>query len=225
MQTQAQSLLPFATDEWLDPTHAAQAGLLRAGAAMEPGLWDEMRHADGTLRERWRDFARWLPAPQGDTLAADLDRRCVQLARQIRHDGITHNVFGEHGAAPRPWSLELLPLIIDPGDWAVIEAGVMQRAALMEAMLADAYGPQRLLHEGLFPPALLLRHPGYLRSMRGVEPASGLRLHLVAFDLVRAPDGAWQVLGCRSQNPSGLGYVLHNRLLVSRQLPDAFREQ
>lgn len=225
MQTQAQSLLPFATDEWLDPAHAAQAGLLRAGAAMEPGLWDEMRHADGTLRERWRDFARWLPAPQGDTLAADLDRRCVQLARQIRHDGITHNVFGEHGAAPRPWSLELLPLIIDPGDWAVIEAGVMQRAALMEAMLADAYGPQRLLHEGLFPPALLLRHPGYLRSMRGVEPASGLRLHLVAFDLVRAPDGAWQVLGCRSQNPSGLGYVLHNRLLVSRQLPDAFREQ
>ena len=223
-QTQAQSLLPFAAEDLLDPAQAAQAELLRLGPGMEAGLWDEMRHADGRLRDRWRAFARWLPPPQPGSLAEDLDRRLAQVQRQIRHDGITHNVFGTQGAAPRPWSLELLPLIIDSADWAVIEAGVVQRATLMEQMLADAYGPQHLLREGLFPPALLLRHPGYLRSMRGVEPASGMRLHLVAFDLVRAPNGAWQVLSCRSQSPSGLGYVLHNRLLVSRHFPDAFRE-
>ena len=224
VQTQAQSLLPFAAEDLLDPGQAAQAELLRLGPALEPGLWDEMRHADGRLRDGWRDFACWLPPPPRGTLAEDLDRRLAQVVRQIRHDGITHNVFGEQGAAPRPWSLELLPLIIDSADWALIEAGVAQRAALMEAMLADAYGAQHLLHEGLFPPALLLRHPGYLRSMRGVAPASGMRLHLVAFDLVRAPSGMWQVLSCRSQSPSGLGYVLHNRLLVSRHFPDAFRE-
>jgi uncharacterized circularly permuted ATP-grasp superfamily protein/uncharacterized alpha-E superfamily protein len=106
----------------------------------------------------------------------------------------------------------------------VIERGVVQRAALLEAMLADLYGPQRLLHQGLLPPALLLRHPGYLRSMRGVAPASGQRLHVVAFDLARTADGAWQVVARRCQGPSGLGYVLHNRLLISRQFPDAFRE-
>ena len=223
VQTQAQSLLPFAAEDLLDAGGAAQAELQRLGPAPEPGLWDEMRHADGRLRDGWRDFARWLPLPERGTLAEDLERRSAQVVRQIRHDGITHNVFGEQGAAPRPWSLVLLPLIIGSADWALIEAGVMQRAALMEAMLADAYGAQHLLHEGLFPPALLLRHPGYLRSMRGVEPASGMRLHLVAFDLVRAPSGAWQVLNCRSQNPSGLGYVLHNRLLVSRHFPEAFR--
>ncbi len=224
-QTQSQSLLPFAAEDLLDPGLAAQSELLRHSPRPESGLWDEMRHADGPLRGSWRDFVRWLPPPTpGQGVADEMDRRVAQVARQIRHDGITHNVFGDQGAAQRPWSLELLPLIIDSADWAVIEAGVVQRAALMQAMLADAYGPQQLLHEGLFPPALLLRHPGYLRSMRGVLPASGLRLHIVAFDLVRAPDGRWQVLGCRSQSPSGLGYVLHNRLVISRQFPDAFRE-
>jgi uncharacterized circularly permuted ATP-grasp superfamily protein/uncharacterized alpha-E superfamily protein len=225
LQTQSQSLLPFAAEHPLDPALALQAGLLRHSPGVEPGLWDEMRHADGQLREPWRDFVRWLPPPApGQDVADEMDRRVAQVARQIRHDGITHNVFGEQGAAQRPWSLELLPLVIDTADWAVIEAGVVQRAALMQAMLADAYGPQHLLHEGLFPPALLLRHPGYLRSMLGVAPASGLRLHIVAFDLVRARDGSWQVLSCRSQGPSGLGYVLHNRLVISRQFPDAFRE-
>ncbi len=225
LQTQSQTLLPFAAEETLDPDRAAQGGLLRHSPGPEPGLWDEMRDGDARLRGCWREFVHWMPpgAP-GQSLAEDLDRRVAQLARQIRHDGITHNVFDATGTAQRPWSLELLPLIIDAGDWALIEAGVAQRAALMQAMLADAYGPQQLLHDGLFPPALLLRHPGYLRSMRGVEPAGGLRLHIVAFDLVRAPDGRWQVLSCRSQNPSGLGYVLHNRLLISRQFPDAFRE-
>jgi len=224
-QAQSQSLLPFAAEYLLDPGLAAQTELLRHSPRPESGLWDEMRHADGPLRGSWRDFVRWLPPPTtGQGVADEMDRRVAQVARQIRHDGITHNVFGDQGAAQRPWPLELLPLIIDSADWAVIEAGVGQRAALMQAMLADAYGPQQMLHEGLFPPALLLRHPGYLRSMRGVLPASGLRLHIVAFDLARAPDGRWQVLGCRSQNPSGLGYVLHNRLVISRQFPDAFRE-
>lgn len=226
LQTQSQSSLPFAAEDTLAPGQPAQAELLRRSLMAEPGFWDEMRQADGTLRPPWRDFARWLPPPAaGSTLADDLDRRATLVARQIRHDGITHNVFGAEGAAQRPWPLELLPLIIAADEWAHIEAGVVQRAALMQALLADVYGPQQLLHEGLLPPALLLRHPGYLRSMLGVEPASGLRLHIVAFDLARGPAGRWQVVARRCQGPSGLGYVLHNRLVISRQFPDAFREQ
>ena len=184
-----------------------------------------MRHADGQLRGSWRDFVRWLPpSAPGHSVADEMDRRVAQAARQIRHDGITHNVFGEQGAAQRPWSLELLPLIIDTADWAVIEPGVVQRAALMQGNAGRCLRAAAPAARRPVPPALLLRHPGYLRSMRGVLPASGLRLHIVAFDLVRAPDGSWQVLTCRSQGPSGLGYVLHNRLVISRQFPDAFRE-
>ena len=220
--TPTQSSLPFEAG-------APQAGgfdaLARHALAVEPGVWDELRSAEGAPRPRWRHFASLLPAPlAGRGLAGELDRRVAQVAQQLRLDGVTHNVFDEHGVASRPWSLELLPLLIEPAEWAAIEAGVEQRAALLEAMLADLYGARRLLAEGLLPPALLMRHPGYLRPMIGVEPAGGLRLHIVAFDLARGPDGRWWVVAQRTQGPSGLGYVLHNRLVISRQFPDAFRE-
>ncbi len=225
VQHQSQSSLPFVGDETLSAGQPAHIELLRHSPGPEPGVWDELRQRGGTLRGPWLDFMRCLPAPpQGCSRAEDMDRRLAQVKRQIVHDGITHNVFGDTGAAQRPWPLELLPLIIGADEWVHIERGVVQRAALMQAMLADVYGPQQLLHEGLLPPALLFRHPGYLRSMRGVLPASGLRLHIVAFDLARTPDGAWQVVARRCQGPSGLGYVLHNRLVISRQFPDAFRE-
>ena len=191
-----------------------------------PGVWDELRADDGALRPSWHDFAAALPAhATADALARVLDRRVAQVAQRIRLDGVTHNVFGG-GAAPasRPWSLELLPLIIDAADWAAIEAGVVQRAALLERVLVDVYGAQRLLREGLLPPALLLRHSGWLRQMIGVEPPLGMRLFLVAFDLARGPDGRWWQVAQRTQVPSGLGYVLHNRLVVSRQFPEAFRD-
>ncbi|MEO7852169.1 MAG: circularly permuted type 2 ATP-grasp protein [Rubrivivax sp.] len=224
-QSQQRSL-PFGGAEAAETSGAALAAeLLRHSQRLDPQSWDELRQDDGRLRARWAEFLHWMPAPAAPgTLADDMDRRVAQVAQQIRHDGITHNVFSDKGAAQRRWALELLPLLIDPADWAVIEAGVTQRAELLQAMLADVYGAQRVLHEGLLPPAMLLRHPGYLRSMHGVAPASGQRLHVIAFDLTRMHDGSWQVLTRRSQVPSGLGYVMHNRLVASRQFPEAFRE-
>ena len=219
----------------LEATAAGGLGLERAEEALhllrsralpqESGVWDELRGAGGELRPSWRRFAQWLPAPgPGQDTAADLERRIGQVVQQIRRDGVTHNVFSEDGARSRAWSLELLPLIIDAADWAGIEAGAVQRAQLFEAMLADLYGPQRLLHEGLLPPALLHRHPGYLVPMRGARVAGGQRLHIVAFDIARGPDGRWWAVAQRTQGPSGLGYVLHNRLVISRQFTDPFRE-
>ena len=124
----------------------------------------------------------------------------------------------------RAWSLEALPLIVEAADWAQIERGVIQRAQLLSRMLADLYGPQRLLHDALLPPALVYRHSGYLRPVHGITPAGGMHLHIVAFDVARGVDGRWWVVSQRTQSPSGLGYVLHNRLIVSRLYPEAFRE-
>ncbi len=221
----SQDSLPL---DFSQPGSAGQALLRRTVPSEHAGearAWDELRAGGGELRPPWQVFADHLPeAPLPGGLAAELDRRSAQVAQQIRLDGVTHNVFSDQGAASRPWSLELLPLIIPAADWALIEAGAVQRAALLEAVLADLYGAQRLLHEGLLPPALVLRHPGYLRAMRGVAPAVGQRLHIVAFDMARGPDGRWWFVAQRTQGPSGLGYVLHNRLLVSRQFPDAFRQ-
>ena len=212
------------------PGQGNAAAQLLASRALpaEAGWWDELRDAQGVLRPRWQRFAQAMPAPaSGVDLADDLGRRVTQVAQRIALDGVTHNVFNSDaggGVASRPWSLELLPLLIEPAEWAQIEAGAVQRAELLERMLADLYGPQRLLHEGLLPPALLLRHPGWLRPMRGVEPPGGLRLFIVAFDIARGPDGRWWQVAQRTQGPSGLGYVLHNRLVISRQFPDAFRD-
>ena len=199
------------------PPHVAQDMLRRARPA-EQGHYDELRDADGKLRDGWQAFADHFDAPLDD-----LTRRQGQLARQIQEDGITYNVYNAQGGPSRPWSLEPLPLMISPGDWAALERGIAQRARLLNTVLDDIYGEQTVLKQALLPSALVLGHPSYLRALQGVKPVGGVYLHVVAFDLVRGPDGAWWVVSQRTQAPSGLGYVMQNRLIVSRLFPDAYR--
>jgi uncharacterized circularly permuted ATP-grasp superfamily protein/uncharacterized alpha-E superfamily protein len=220
---------------------AAAHTLLARALPAEPGVWDELRQSDHQLRPAWQQFAQHLPLPTSAAgVAEELGQRQRQVHQRIRQDGVTHNVFADLPAdasgvpssankssldaitAARPWSLELLPHLVEAPDWAQIEAGVVQRAALLELMLADLYGPQTLLSRGLLPPALLHRHPGWLPQLQGVAPAAGVRLYIVAFDLARGPSGGWHLVSQRTQGPSGLGYVLHNRLLIARQFADAF---
>jgi uncharacterized circularly permuted ATP-grasp superfamily protein len=203
-----------------DDSSPAAAALSRA-APVRAGQYDELRSDAGHLRPAWQAFFD----AQGSEGLADLDRRVQALRRQIRDDGITYNVYSD--ASPdspaRPWSLDLLPFVISAADWAQIERGVTQRAAMLSQMLHDLYGPQQLMAEGLLPPALLFGHPGYLRPLVGVKPVGGTYLQIAAFDLARAPDGRWWVVSQRTQAPSGLGYALQNRLIVGRQFPEAFR--
>jgi uncharacterized circularly permuted ATP-grasp superfamily protein/uncharacterized alpha-E superfamily protein len=155
---------------------------------------------------------------------ADLNRRTADLQRQLRDNGVTYNVHADPGGPQRPWSLDLFPLIVPPSGGQQIEAGVLQRVRLLERILGDVYGRQELLAANLLPPALVQGHPGYLRPLHGVTPAGGRRLHIAAFDLARDPGGAWWVLAQRTQAPSGLGYLLENRLVISRLFPEAFRD-
>ncbi len=238
----SQSPLPFDTTA-ADPGGGVAHALLSRALPAEGGFWDELRDSHGALHPKWQRFAASVQAAaldaanatdataarriDTDWVTADFDRRVQHVAQRIKLDGVTHNVFSDdpgRGAKSRPWSLELLPLLIEPQVWEGIEAGVIQRAELLQHMLTDLYGPQTLLHQGLLPPALLLRHPGWLRPMIGVEPPAGLHLFIVAFDIARGPDGRWWVVAQRTQGPSGLGYVLHNRLVIASQFPDAFRD-
>ena len=151
-----------------------------------------------------------------------LDLRATSLARQIRDNGVTYNVYADEGGPQRPWSLDLFPLIVSAASWQQIEAGVIQRMRVLEGVMTDVYGDQKLLDMGLLPPALVQGHPGYLRAMHGVKPVGGMHLHIAAFDMARGPDGNWWVVSQRTQAPSGLGYLLENRLAVSRLFPQAF---
>ncbi|HEU0199266.1 MAG TPA: circularly permuted type 2 ATP-grasp protein, partial [Burkholderiaceae bacterium] len=204
--------------------HSQDAAALAAARArpVAPGHFDELRDASGALRAPWQEFFTAI----GTWGLADLDRRAAMIARRIRDDGITYNVYSEEGTPQRPWSLDLLPLIIDADAWSAIEQGVVQRATLLTAIMRDAYGEQSLIRDGLLPAALVLGHPGYMRPLAplaGRTQAGESYLHIIAFDLARGPDGAWRVVTQRTQAPSGLGYALQNRLIVSRLFPEAFR--
>jgi len=181
--------------------------------------FDEAFGPDGSPRPAFEELFRAL-----STLGeAEFSRRWSQAQRVIRDNGITYNVYGDPRGTDRPWQLDPLPLILSALEWAQIERGLEQRARLLDALLADLYGPGRLLAGGVLPPELVLGNPGFLRPLHGVPVVSGARLHLYAADVGRGADGRFWVLGDRTQAPSGAGYALENRIVVSRMLPEEFR--
>ncbi len=213
------SLFPSAAGD----THGALARDLAAPA--RAGHWDELRGrvSDGQpgarLAPYWERFFDLLGADGFD----GLERRQRTLQQQILDDGVTYNVHDDTGQASRSWALDLFPLIVDGQSWSRIASGVAQRAALLNAVLEDVYcGSHRVLRDGLLPAQLVQGHPGYLRPLLGHRPAGNVWLNIAAFDLARGPDGDWRVVNQRVQAPSGLGYLLENRLLISRLFPQAF---
>ena len=210
----------FGADAQETPT-ALAAALAPPAAA---GHFDELRGGQaGSQSPPTGPWARFFEN-LGREGFGDLHRRTVNLQRQVRDNGITYNVYADANGPQRPWSLDLFPLIVTPESWQQIEAGVLQRVKLLDRIMADVYGPQQLLARNLLPPALVQGHPGYLRPMHGVKPAGGTHLHIAAFDMARDPDGDWWVVSQRTQAPSGLGYLLENRLIISRLFPEAFRD-
>jgi len=187
---------------------------LRYGAA-----YDELS-ADGvTPRPHWAHLMESLRAIGSE----ELGRRWARAERRIRENGITYNVYGDPLGASRAWQIDIVPLLIPADEWRFIEAGIIQRAQLLNRLLEDLYGAQNLVAHGNFPAALLYANPAFLRPLVGVPVAAHSYLHMLAVDLARSPDGQWWVLADRTQAPSGSGYALENRTIVSDVLPDLFR--
>ncbi|WP_374500122.1 circularly permuted type 2 ATP-grasp protein, partial [Zoogloea sp.] len=184
-----------------------------------PDSYDELFGEDG-VRPHWQEFLDHIDEVSADTLKA----RAAQLSRGIQQNGVTYNVYADPRGTDRPWSLDLLPLILPADEWRGIAAAISQRVRLLNALLADLYGEQSTLAEGLLPPELVHGHKGFLWPCKGIQPIGGTYLHLYAADLARSPDGQWWVIADRTQSPSGAGYALENRLLVSRAFPDLFRD-
>ncbi|MFN4064264.1 MAG: circularly permuted type 2 ATP-grasp protein, partial [Parazoarcus communis] len=182
--------------------------------------YDEMLSSRGETREHWAPFAERLENFPDEALI----RRAEFVRNSIESDGVSYNVYADPKGTKRPWELDMLPLIVGSEEWATLSASISQRARLMNAILADLYGPQTLLSEGLIPPALVFGQHGFKWPARGVQPPGNVWLFSYAADLARAPDGRWWVIADRTQGPSGAGYALQNRIIVSRAFPDAFRE-
>jgi uncharacterized circularly permuted ATP-grasp superfamily protein/uncharacterized alpha-E superfamily protein len=184
------------------------------------GAIDEMMSAEKTPRPHWQSLVRSFE----QLGTAELATRRDTAARVLRENGVTYNVYGDAHGLSRPWALDLVPLVIPHDEWLTIEAGLAQRTRLLNLILADLYGKQKLLREGVLPPGLIFANPAFLRQCHGILPPENQFLHLHAVDLARAPDGRWWVLSDRTQAPSGAGYALENRIVLSRVLPEEFRE-
>ncbi len=190
------------------------------GYRPETGLFDEARAPDGTWRAHWQDIARML-----DELGVpELNQRWSQAQRMIRENGVTYNVYGDPRGLDRPWELDPIPLVIPADDWSRLERGIIQRARLVELLLGDIYGPQKLLEEGLLSPAAVFSNPGFARASHGFEPAGGRRLHFYSAEVARGEDGGWRVLADKMHPLSGAGYALENRIVISRTLPALYRD-
>jgi len=176
--------------------------------------------ADGvTPRPHWVHLIESLQAVGPE----ELGRRWARAERRIRENGITYNIYGDPLGASRAWRIDIVPLLIPADEWRLIEAGIIQRAQLLNLLLEDLYGAQVLVAHGHFPAALLYANPAFLRPLVGVRVPAHSYLHMLAVDLARSPDGQWWVLADRTQAPSGSGYALENRTIVSDVLPDLFR--
>lgn len=188
-----------------------------------PDSFDEMLDASGVPRAHWQAMLANL-AREAQRAPETIRQRHEMVQRQVRENGVTYNAPADAGGRQRPWDLNMLPLILPHQEWQGIERAVIQRATLLNRILADVYGPQDLLREGLLPPALVHGNAGFLRPSHPLRHADDTALHFYAVDLARAPDGAWWVVADRTQAPSGAGYALENRAIIAPTFPDLLRD-
>lgn len=182
--------------------------------------YDEMLDTEGKVRPHWTKLVQSVE----NLGREELGLRWENARRIIREHGVTYNVYGDPQGFDRPWELDMMPLPIPPEEWRQLEEGLKQRTRLLNLVLQDLYGPQRLLRTGLIPPAMIFSNPAFLRACNGIRWPQNIYLHLHAVDLARSPDGKWWALADRTQAPSGTGYALENRIVLSRILPEEFRD-
>ena len=197
----------------------SQPTLAFAGAG-EP-RYDEVVDDGGALRSGWKALAEHALALTAD----DLRRIDGEITRFLADDGVSY-VRADSGAdgGAQPWQLDPMPLVLDAPSWAPLEVGLAQRAELLNAILVDVYGEQRLLREGIVPSAVIFGHSGFLRPLARASASDRHPLLLSAVDLGRDAHGEWRVLTDRVQAPSGLGFAAENRRVISQVLPDLFQE-
>ncbi|UQX09997.1 circularly permuted type 2 ATP-grasp protein [Candidatus Mycobacterium methanotrophicum] len=200
---------------------------LRTPGAVGPvSGYDEFVDAAGNLRPAWTELADAV----GERGRAGLDRLRSAVRQLVDNDDITYTgtdsgicaAANGHQPESRPWRLDPLPLLVSAADWDALEAGLVQRSRVLDAVLADLYGARRSITEGVLPPEFLFGHPGYIRAATGIEVPGNHQLFMHACDVSRLPDGSFQVNADWTQAPSGAGYALADRRVVAHAMPDLY---
>jgi uncharacterized circularly permuted ATP-grasp superfamily protein/uncharacterized alpha-E superfamily protein len=202
----------------LEATEARRTGFSYAPL---PGVADEMVGTDGRVRAVWQRMLASLERMSPD----DLANRFARADRYLRDAGVFYRAYGgKETGSERAWPLSHMPVLIDEEEWAALSRGLVQRANLLETIVSDIYGQNRLVAEGILPPALVASNAEFLRPLVGVKPAGGHFLHFCSFEVGRGPDGNWWVLSDRTEAPSGAGFALENRVATTRAFSDIYAE-
>ncbi|MBT8340759.1 MAG: circularly permuted type 2 ATP-grasp protein [Desulfatitalea sp.] len=202
-----------------DPTESRSApASLFDRVSFPPEVWCESFSSPAIVRNHWRPLLSAM-----DAMGADLLGKRQARVRRMRHeDGATYNLFDDPSERRTSWALDMVPLPITALEWAELEAGLIQRARLLEQILADVHGPQNLIRDGLLPAEVVFANPNFLRPCHGIQPAGNRYLTYYAADLYRGADGRFRVLRDHGENPAGLGYALENRIVISRVFSDLY---
>jgi uncharacterized circularly permuted ATP-grasp superfamily protein/uncharacterized alpha-E superfamily protein len=180
---------------------------------------DEMADGTGQAKPHWRSLLSSLFALGHETLA----ERARLLDQAFAEEGITAILPGEQAV---DWRCDPIPLPLSAAEFAALEDGLAQRAELLELILADLYGPQTLMAEGLIPPGLVYGNPAFLRPCRTPDGTRRSRyMSFYAVDMLRGSDGAWRVLADRTGQAQGIAYALENRRILGRIVPELFQYQ
>ncbi|TMV15276.1 circularly permuted type 2 ATP-grasp protein [Arenibacterium halophilum] len=191
---------------------------LLAGYTPRSGVADELFAAPGQLRPVWQPLIDHMAGLGPDVLA----QRFARGDQYLADAGVYFRQHTASGSDERNWPLSHVPVVIAAPEWRALSDGIVQRAELLERVMADLYGPGRLVSDGLLPAELVAQNSEWLRPVVGTRPPSGHFLHFLAFEIGRSPDGSWFVLGDRTQAPSGAGFALENRMATSRVFFDHF---
>ena len=179
-----------------------------------PAAWDEMFSADSEIRRPYKEIHDAL----AQMTQEELHGRTEALADSYLAQGVTFDFAGEE----RPFPLDPVPRVIDLSEWKQVESGVQQRVRALEAFLADIYGPQNAIKDGVIPARIITSSSHFHRQAAGIEPPNGVRIQVSGIDLIRDEVGAWRVLEDNVRVPSGVSYVISNRRVMAQTLPELF---
>ncbi len=196
------------------------AGLFDAYPAL-PGTYDEMFDGPDGQRAARAVFQR-ITQLLARMTTDELSRAQALAESALLQQGVTFSVYGDARGTEKIFPFCLLPRLIAAEDFRRIERGLQQRLRALSMFLDDIYGDQRILAAGVVPPEMVLGAAGYRASLRGIKPPGGVRIHISGVDLIRDADGAWRVLEDNLRTPSGVSYVVENRLISKRMFPKVF---
>ncbi|MCW3092619.1 MAG: hypothetical protein JWP81_3688 [Ferruginibacter sp.] len=180
--------------------------------------YDEMLGKDGNLRPHWTAFFESFNRMG----KLEIQNRNNEISRLLKENGVTYNTYNDSSVINRDWNVDAIPFLISKDEWEKTEAALIQRAELLNLLLQDIYGDQKLIKNGILPLELIYNHTGFLRQCAGIKLPGKHSLLLYSADLARSPDGKLWIISDRTQAPSGSGYALENRNVMTRVLPELF---